>query len=47
MERYFSEEELRYLSKLGAAMQFKVEPETVRMWLEKAHADGLDPRELY
>ena len=43
----FGEEALRYLSKLGAAMQFTVEPETVRMWLEKAQQDGLDPQELY
>jgi hypothetical protein len=45
--RYFSEEELSYLSRLAAAMQFQVEPKTVKMWPAKAPQDGLDPRELY
>ena len=43
----FSKPELAYLSKLAAAMQYRVEPETVRMWLEKAQHDVLDPQELY
>ena len=45
--RYFSEEEQFYLSKLVAAMQFQVEPRTVKMWLGKAQQDGLDPQDLY
>ncbi|MCA1957441.1 MAG: hypothetical protein LDL14_02795 [Nitrospira sp.] len=45
--RRFGEKERAYLSKLAACMQQTVEPETVRMWLEKAQADGLDPRILY
>ncbi len=43
----FGKEERQYLYKLAPAMQNPVEVSTVRMWLEKAQADGLDPRRLY
>ncbi len=45
--RYFSKEELSYLSKLGPAMQNPIEVPVVRMWLNKAQAEGLDPQRIY
>lgn len=45
--RYFSAEERSYLSKLAAAMQYRVEVSVVRMWLREAQTAGLDPRRLY
>jgi len=45
--RYLSVEERSYVSKLAAAMQYRVEVSVVRMWLRKAQAEGLDPRQLY
>lgn len=44
---YFSRTEQSYLSKLGAAMQYRVEVSVVRMWLMKARAEGLDPQRIY
>ena len=44
---YFTRQEMSYLSKLGAAMQYRVEIPVVRMWLTKAQAEGLDPQRIY
>ncbi len=46
-KRPFGKEERQYLYKLLPAMQNPVQVSTVRMWLEKAQADGLDPQRLY
>ncbi len=46
-KRPFGKEERQHLYKIEAAMQNPVQTTTVRMWLAKAQADGLDPRRLY
>ncbi|GAB1721635.1 MAG: hypothetical protein GDA65_02710 [Nitrospira sp. CR1.1] len=43
----FDARELDYLTRIEAAMQNPVQASTVRMWLEKAQADGLDARRIY
>ena len=43
----FGKAERRYLTRLAPALQNPPEPLTVAMWLEKAQADGLDPRRIY
>lgn len=43
----FSRAEGAYLMKVLAAMQNPVQTSTVKMWLEKAQPDGLDPRRIY
>ena len=39
--------ELDYLTRIEAAMQNPVQSSTVKMWLEKAQALGVDPERLY
>lgn len=43
----FGSDEMDYLTKVLAAMQNPVEKATVKMWLEKAREDGLDPQRIY
>jgi hypothetical protein len=45
--RRFSEQEMDYLTKLLPAMQNPIQISPVRMWLEKAQQDGLDPQRIY
>ncbi len=43
----FDAREVDYLTRIEAAMQNPVQTSTVRMWLEKAQADGLDAQRIY
>ena len=43
----FGKKELDYLTRVEAAMQNPVQSSTVKMWLEKAQAEGLDPHRIY
>jgi len=43
----FGKDERNYLWKVVVAMQNPVRSSTVRMWLTKAQAEGLDPRRIY
>jgi hypothetical protein len=45
--RYFSKQEIDYLTRIDAAMQNPVHPSTVTMWLTEATEKGLDPQRLY
>jgi hypothetical protein len=45
--RHFSTQETSYLSKVSVAMQNPIEIAVVHMWLQKAEAEGLDPRRIY
>jgi hypothetical protein len=46
-KRPFGKNEIDYLQRVEAAMQNHVQSSTVRMWLEKAQAEGLDPQRIY
>ena len=43
----FGKKEIDYLTRVEAAMQNPVQSSTVKMWLEKAQAEGLDPQRIY
>ena len=43
----FGKKEIDYLTRVEAAMQNLVQTSTVKMWLEKAQADGVDPLRIY
>ncbi len=43
----FGKKEIDYLTRVEAAMQNPVQSSTVKMWLEKAQEEGLDPQRIY
>ena len=43
----FGKKDIDYLTRDEAAMQNPVQSSTVKMWLKKAQAEGLDPQMIY
>ena len=43
----FGKEEMEYLQWIAPSLQNPPMPSPVKMWLEKAQAEGLDPQRIY
>lgn len=44
---HFGTDEIRYLTRLAPALQNPPMPSVIKAHLERAQADGLDPRRIY